>query len=33
LCRIIRLLSTWCHAAAFFSASDAALSQENPKVK
>jgi hypothetical protein len=33
LCRIIRLLSTWCRAAAFFSASAAALSQEIPTVK
>jgi hypothetical protein len=28
LCRLIRLLSTWCHAMAFFSASGATLSQE-----
>jgi hypothetical protein len=33
LCRLLRLLSTWCHAAAFFSASGAALSQEVPTVK
>jgi hypothetical protein len=33
LCRLIRLLSTWCRAAAFFSASAAALSQEVPTVK
>jgi hypothetical protein len=26
--RLIRLLSTWCRAAAFFSANGAALSQE-----
>jgi hypothetical protein len=32
-CRLIRLLSTWCHAAEFFSASGAALSQEVPTVK
>jgi hypothetical protein len=31
--RRIRLLSTWCRAAAFFSASGAALSQEVPTVK
>jgi hypothetical protein len=33
LCRLIRLLSTWCRAAAFFSASGATLSQEVPTVK
>jgi hypothetical protein len=33
LCRLIRFLSTWCRAAAFFSASGAALSQEIPTVK
>jgi hypothetical protein len=33
LCRLIRLLSTWCRAAAFFSASGAALSQEIPTAK
>jgi hypothetical protein len=33
LCRLIRLLSTLCRAAPFFSASDAALSQEIPTVK
>jgi hypothetical protein len=33
MCRLIRLLSTWCRAAAFFSASGAALSQEVPTVK
>jgi hypothetical protein len=33
LCRLIRLLSTWRRAAAFFSASGAALSQEVPTVK
>jgi hypothetical protein len=33
LCRLIRLLSTWCRVAAFFSASGAALSQEVPAVK
>jgi hypothetical protein len=33
LCRLIRVLSTWCRAAAFFSASGAALSQEVPTVK
>jgi hypothetical protein len=33
LCRLIRLLSTWCRAAAFFLASDAALSHEIPTVK
>jgi hypothetical protein len=32
-CRLIRLLSTWCRAAAFFSASGAALSQEVAMVK
>jgi hypothetical protein len=33
LCRLLRLLSTWCRAAAFFSASGVALSQEIPAVK
>jgi hypothetical protein len=33
LCRLITILSTWCRAAAFFSASGAALSQEVPTVK
>jgi hypothetical protein len=33
LCRLIRLLSTWCRAEAFFSASGAAISQEIPMVK
>jgi hypothetical protein len=33
LCRLIRLLSTWCRAAAFFSAIGAALSEEDPTVK
>jgi hypothetical protein len=28
-----RLLSTWCHAAAFFLAGGAAILQEVPKVK
>jgi hypothetical protein len=32
LCRLIRLLSTWCRAAAFFSTSGPALSQEVPTV-
>jgi hypothetical protein len=32
LCRLIRLLSTWCRAAAFFLESGAALSQEIPTV-
>jgi hypothetical protein len=32
LCRLIRLLSTWCRAAAFFSASGATPSQEIPTV-
>jgi hypothetical protein len=32
LWKLIRLLSTWCHAAEFFSASGAALSQEVPTV-
>jgi hypothetical protein len=33
LYRLIRLLSTWCRAAEFFSATGAALSQEIPAVK
>jgi hypothetical protein len=33
LCRFIRLLSTWCRTAAFFSESVAALSQEVPNDK
>jgi hypothetical protein len=33
LCRLIRLLGTWCRSAAFFPASGAALSQEVPTVK
>jgi hypothetical protein len=33
LCRLIRHLSAWCRAAAFFSASGAALSQLIPTVK
>jgi hypothetical protein len=33
LCRLIRVLSMWCRAASFFSASGAALSQEVPMVK
>jgi hypothetical protein len=33
LCRLIRLFSTWCRAAAFFSARGAALSKEVPTVK
>jgi hypothetical protein len=31
--RLMRLLSTWCRAVAFFSASGSALSQEVPTVK
>jgi hypothetical protein len=33
LCGLIRLLSTWCRAAEFFSASGTALSLEIPTAK